>query len=69
MVLIKMHGEHLSRLRALARLVKADDLGQVVADALRLYETVVRECEMGSCYFVQRQGDTTPQPADFFELN
>jgi hypothetical protein len=63
---IVLSKESYQRLLELKRVTEADNIGEIIRNALRLYETMVHEAEAKAEFFIKRVGDTTLVPYEVF---
>ena len=63
---ITLSKESYQRLLELKRITEADNIGQIIKNALRLYETMVNEAEANATFYIKRAGDKSPVPYEVF---
>lgn len=54
------------RLLALQKKCEANDLGDILKNALRLYESFIEEAEAGSVFFIKRKENAEPVVHEIF---
>ena len=64
---ITLSKESYQKLLELKRITEADNIiGQIIKNALRLYETMVNEAEANATFYIKRAGDKSPVPYEVF---
>ena len=58
--------ESYERLLELKRITEANNVGDVIKNAIRLYEAMVNEAEAKADFFIMRVGDKSPVPYEVF---
>lgn len=65
-VSLRFSKEDYERLMALKAVVEAENLGEILSEACRLYEAAVGEAESGATFFIKRKGNRSPVPYNIF---